>query len=69
MATTLGVPTLSYLPWACLNYTGIIFAMIWAATGIGIMKITKDSENYEANRGLSLGNGLRERQAQGAFFF
>ena len=43
MATTLGVPTLSYLPWACINYTGIIFAMIWAATGIGIMKIKKGS--------------------------
>lgn len=47
MATTLGVPTLSYLPWACLNYTGIIFALIWAATGIGIMKIKKGSENYD----------------------
>lgn len=47
MATTLGVSTLSYLPWACLNYTGIIFALIWAATGIGIKKINKDSEHYE----------------------
>lgn len=47
MATTLGVSTLSYLPWACLNYTGLIFALIWAATGIGIMKIKPGSENYD----------------------
>lgn len=47
MATTLGVSTLSYLPWACLNYTGVIFALIWAATGIGIMKIKPGSENYD----------------------
>lgn len=26
MATTLGVPTLSYLPWAVICYTGVIFA-------------------------------------------
>lgn len=41
MAGTLGVSTLTYLPWAVLNYTGIIFALIWAATGFGITKITK----------------------------
>jgi NhaC family Na+:H+ antiporter len=41
MAATLGVPTLSYLPFAVLNYSGMIFALIWAATGIGITKIAK----------------------------
>lgn len=41
MATMLGVPTLEYLPWAFLNYTGMIFALIWAATGIGITKLNK----------------------------
>lgn len=46
MATTLGVATLDYLPWAILNYTGIIFALIWAATGVGIMKIKENSEYY-----------------------
>lgn len=40
MATTLGVPTVEYLPWAVLNYTGIIFAIILAFTGIGITKLS-----------------------------
>lgn len=40
MASTLGVPTIEYLPWAILNYTGIIFALILALTGIGITKIS-----------------------------
>lgn len=39
MTATLGVPTLEYLPWAILNYTGIIFAIILAITGFGIAKI------------------------------
>lgn len=47
MATTLGVPTLSYLPFAILNYSGMIFALIWAATGIGITKINKEEYQKE----------------------
>ena len=39
MASTLGVATLSYLPYAILNYSGMVFALIWAATGIGITKL------------------------------
>ncbi len=39
MASTLSVATLSYLPFAILNYTGMIFALIWAATGIGITRL------------------------------
>ncbi|WP_207750714.1 Na+/H+ antiporter NhaC [Anaeromonas gelatinilytica] len=39
MTVTLGVPTIKYLPWAVLNYTGIIFAIIFAFTGIGIAKL------------------------------
>ena len=46
MAATLGVETLSYLPWAILNYLGIVFAIILAITGIGITKIS-DNENEE----------------------
>lgn len=42
MATTLGVPTLSYLPWATFCYTGSFFSLFWAATygrfGLGIRK-------------------------------
>ncbi|RKD21615.1 Na+:H+ antiporter, NhaC family [Caminicella sporogenes DSM 14501] len=46
MTATLGVPTLEYLPWAVLNYMGIVFAMILAFTGIGIAKIdSKEQEN------------------------
>ena len=39
MAATLGVETLAYLPWAILNYTGIIMALVLAVTGFGIAKI------------------------------
>ena len=41
MATTLGVPVLSYAPWAILCYTGFIFALIYGFTGIGIAKLDK----------------------------
>lgn len=44
MAATLGVETLSYLPWAVLNYMGIVFAIILALTGIGITKITEEEK-------------------------
>lgn len=44
MAATLGVETLSYLPWAVLNYMGIVFAIILALTGIGITKITEQEK-------------------------
>lgn len=48
MAATLGVPTLEYLPWAILNYSGIIFAIIFAITGFGIAKIKNiEDETYE----------------------
>lgn len=51
MTSTLGVETLKYLPWAVLNYTGIIFAIILAATGIGITKINDDEkEKYLEKR-------------------
>ena len=44
MTATLGVPTVEYLPWAILNYMGVVFAIILALTGIGIAKINKDSK-------------------------
>ncbi|MBQ4901407.1 Na+/H+ antiporter NhaC [Paenibacillus sp. Marseille-P2973] len=44
MAGTLGVATLSYLPWAVLCWTGIIFAIIWGFTGFGITKLTPDQQ-------------------------
>ena len=44
MTATLGVPTVEYLPWAILNYMGVVFAIILALTGIGIAKINKDTK-------------------------
>ena len=44
MTATLGVPTVEYLPWAILNYMGVVFAIILALTGIGIAKINKDDK-------------------------
>ncbi|QTJ58804.1 Na+/H+ antiporter NhaC [Dolosigranulum pigrum] len=41
MAATLGVPTLNYLPFSILNYSGIFLSLIWAATGIGITPLIK----------------------------
>ncbi|HLQ98124.1 MAG TPA: Na+/H+ antiporter NhaC, partial [Candidatus Dormibacteraeota bacterium] len=43
MAGTLGVPTLSYAPWAVLCYVGFIFAIILGYTGIGIAKDLKET--------------------------
>ena len=39
MAGTLGVATISYLPWAILCWSGIVFAMIWGITGFGIARL------------------------------
>ena len=44
MTATLGVPTVEYLPWAILNYMGVVFAIVLALTGIGIAKINKDAK-------------------------
>ncbi len=44
MAATLGVSTFEYLPYAVLNYTGIIFAILCAITGIGIAKAEPETE-------------------------
>ena len=40
MAGTLGVATLSYMPWAVSNWIAIFFAMLWGATGIGIARLS-----------------------------
>ncbi len=43
MASTVGVPTIEYLPWATFCYTGTFFSLLWAAlydrTGFGLKKI------------------------------
>lgn len=47
MTATLGVDTLQYLPWAILNYSGIVFAIIFAITGFGIAKLDKNPTEKE----------------------
>lgn len=49
MSTTLGVSTVEYLPWAILNYMGIVFAIIFAVTGFGIAYIdpSKKGQKFE----------------------
>ena len=44
MAGTLGVATLAYMPWAISNWIAIFFALVWAATGIGIAKLTPEEQ-------------------------
>jgi NhaC family Na+:H+ antiporter len=45
MATTLGVPTLHYAPWAVFCYSGPVFSLLIAAlyrrTGFGILPLTR----------------------------
>ena len=57
MTSVLGVPTIQYAPWACLCYTGIIFAVIYGFTGFGIARIKEGSDSY--NEYLEL-NGKKE---------
>jgi NhaC family Na+:H+ antiporter len=42
MAGTLGVSTLEYAPWAVMNYTGFLFALLLGATGIGIAHLGEE---------------------------
>jgi NhaC family Na+:H+ antiporter len=44
ISKTLGVATLQYLPWAVMNYTGVVFALLYAATGIGIALMAPERE-------------------------
>lgn len=44
MAATLDVPTLRYLPWAVLNYTGFAIAIIYGYTGFAIARRVRDDE-------------------------
>lgn len=44
MAGTLGVATLSYLPWAVLCWSGIFFATLWGFTGFGIARLTPEQQ-------------------------
>jgi NhaC family Na+:H+ antiporter len=41
---TLGVDTVTYVPWAIMCYTGFIFALIYGFTGFAIAPIKRDDE-------------------------
>lgn len=61
MSSTLDVPTLRYLPWAIMNYTGLVFALAYAATGIAIAPISDSRPDSRAASGLALSNSPRFR--------
>lgn len=44
MAGTLGVPTLSYLPWTVMCYLGLVFALIYGFSGFAIAPRIRDDE-------------------------
>lgn len=44
MSATLGVPTISYLPWAVLNFTGLIFALLYGFTGFAVAPRIREDE-------------------------
>lgn len=52
MAGTLGVPTLSYAPWAIMCYLGFVFAIILGYTGIGIAKANNGHSNEEKKENI-----------------
>ncbi len=52
MTSTLGVPTLEYLPWAIFNYSGIIIALILGFTGFGIKKISDEKKEELLSQSL-----------------
>lgn len=44
MAATLGVATPAYLPWAIMNYTGFLFALLFGFSGFAIAGRVRDDE-------------------------
>ncbi len=44
IAGTLGVDTLSYIPWAIMCYTGFLFALLYGFTGFAIAPRKRDDE-------------------------
>lgn len=50
MAGTLGVATISYMPWAVCNWIAIGFALLWGATGIGIARLPSKAQIEESSK-------------------
>ena len=53
MASTLGVATLDYLPWAIQCYTGVVFALIYGFTGFGIAPAKPEQSENSAETSLA----------------
>ncbi|MFS1892499.1 Na+/H+ antiporter NhaC [Vibrio lentus] len=53
MASTLGVATLDYLPWAIQCYTGVVFALIYGFTGFGIAPAKPEQSEDSAETSLA----------------
>lgn len=49
MAGTLGVPTLEYAKWAFMCYLGVVFAILYGFTGIGIASRKRDDETLSGS--------------------
>lgn len=49
MATTLGVPTMEYLPWAVMCYMSVVFAVIFGYTDTFIAKLDEDTKQGYKN--------------------
>ncbi|HSJ09861.1 MAG TPA: Na+/H+ antiporter NhaC family protein, partial [Longimicrobiales bacterium] len=47
MATTLGVSTVAYAPWAVFCYGGPVFSLLCAATGVGVRRAPVTTEGTE----------------------
>lgn len=61
MATTLGVPTIDYLPYCFLSFFSIGFALFYAYTGIKILKITDEEAHALAEeRNVDLSDTAEE---------
>jgi NhaC family Na+:H+ antiporter len=49
MATTLGVPTVEYLPWAVFCFSGPLWSLAWAALGrFGIKRLGRATSTRSA---------------------
>lgn len=55
MATTLGVPTFSYMPYCIFFYASMVFAAIYGFTGFKIRKIDdEEAQQLAEERGILL---------------
>jgi NhaC family Na+:H+ antiporter len=44
MATTMGVPTFTYLPWAIMNYASVLLLALYGVTGFTMARRIREDE-------------------------